>query len=281
VTQMPTNSMFRVYLYPEPWAPTLSCEALAEYLKSMAPSFQVEVRDPFIAYHLARLGEVQGREAIDGLARGLAIAKVHNLMKHTLNESPIPGEISYERRRLETRSKVFGLFYDGIEMMHLMAGLIAPEERRLSHIHVIFTNQLFGTWEDDDRRYHARASLCGFPSLVSTTGLVEAPAKPREFYLLKQQYTALGMADAIDSGIKKEFSGRVLEHGDERLTEVAKGYVLQAIFNQVWGEPFCEDKGCRLFNAHWQTEMLAAQLGGVYDLCPRHEAMLGPKSPVA
>lgn len=264
---------FKVYLYPEPWAPTLDCEALRRYVAGLFRSFGVEVREAFIPYQLARAGSEAVQERTERLARGFARAKVHNPTRHQLNETPLPGEVAYERRRLESGNKVFGLLYDGLEIMALLEDTIGREERRLVDIHVIFTNQLIGTWEDDDRRYHARASLYGSPSLISITGLVEAPAKPREFYLLKQHYTALGMADAVDVGTKKEFQGRVLEHGDPRLTEVAKGYVLQAIFHRVWGEPFCPDPACRLFNAHWQEEVLASQLGGEYELCPRHRGM--------
>ncbi|MDO8688811.1 MAG: hypothetical protein Q7R39_02155 [Dehalococcoidia bacterium] len=240
----------------------------------LSASFRVEVRTAFISYNMARMTGDDASQRVEDLAQGFARAKVHNPQRPNLNETPLPGEVGYERRRLENGSKVFGLLYDGLELMRLMEEIIDPAERRLGHVHVIFTNQLFGTWEDDDRRYHARASLYGFPSLISTTGLVEAPAKPREFYFLKQQYASLGMADAVDVGMKKEFRGRVLEHGDERLTEIAKGYALQAICHQLWGEPFCPDSNCRLFNAHWQAEVLASQIGGNYEFCPQHRQML-------
>lgn len=263
-----------LHLYREPWAPTLDCQALARYVRGLAPDLRVEVREPFVPYHLAGLDPGERAQRLEGLARDFARAKVRNPARQELNAAPLPGEVAYERRRLEGGSRVFGLLYDGVEMMRLLAGLIGPPERNLRHIHLIVTNQLFGTWEEADRRYHARVSLYGFPSLISTTGLVEAPAKPREFYFLKQQYTALGLADAVEVGLKGEFRGRVLEHEDQRLTEVLKGYVLQALFYQLWGEPFCPDQGCRLYNAHWQEEVLGAQLGGEYDLCPRHQEML-------
>ncbi len=233
-----------------------------------------DVRDPFILHHLSSLAPDQRAERLEELAGGFARAKVLNPARCEMNSAPLNGEVAFERRRLEGGTKVFGLLYDGAEVMNLLAALLVPQELNLRHIHVVFTNQLFGTWEDDDRRYHARVSLYGFPSLISTTGLIEAPAKPREFYFLKQQYMALGMADAVDVGLKGEFSGRVLEHGDLRLTEVMKGYVLQALFYHLWGEPFCPDRHCRLYNAHWQEEVLMAQLGGDYELCSHHRKML-------
>jgi len=268
------SASFDVHLYREPWAAALDCEALASYVERLLPSIRADVREPFVSWHLSRLPADERALRLGELARAFAGAKVRNPARPDLNAGPLAGEVDYERRRLEAGSKVLGLLYDGISLMNLLAALITAEERSRRHIHVVFTNQLFGTWQDDDRRYHARVSLYGFPSLISTTGLVEAPAKPREFYFLKQQYTALGMADAVDVGMKKEFWGRVLGHNDERTTEVLKGYALQALFYHIWGEPFCPDRGCRLYNAHWQEELLAAQLGGDYELCPRHEQML-------
>jgi len=109
------------------------------------------------------------------------------------------------------------------------------------------------------------------PSLISTSGLVEAPAKPREYYLLKQQYEKLGK-DLTE--LKASFSRRFIDYGDKRLTEVAKGYVMQAVFYLLTGNPFCEDKGCRLYNAHWQEELIFAQLESEYEFCQRHTQLL-------
>jgi len=138
-------------------------------------------------------------------------------------------------------------------------------------LHVAFTNRLFGTFSTGDGRYHAHVILLGFPTLISTVGIVEAPAKPREFYLLKQRYAGLGLQVPLEA-IKERFRGRFIDYDDPRLTEVMKGYVLQAVFYYLLGEPFCESKSCRLYNARWQEEVLSAQLDG--RLCERHEGML-------
>jgi hypothetical protein len=65
-----------------------------------------------------------------------------------------------------------------------------------------------------------------------------------------------------------------LRPDDPRTTEVLKGYLAQAIFYYMTGEPFCEERECRLFNAHWQEDLLHAQLDGGSDLCAKHERML-------
>ena len=117
-------------------------------------------------------------------------------------------------------------------------------------------------------------SVYGIPSLISTTGIVEAPAKPKEFYLLKQQYGLLGGENSTIQKLKEKFKGRFIDYEDERLTEIMKGYVMQAIFFQAVGDPFCDHKGCRLYNAHWQEEVIEAQLGAQYELCEKHQKML-------
>ncbi len=99
------------------------------------------------------------------------------------------------------------------------------------------------------------------------TGIVEAPAKPREFYL-KQR---LGIERTI---LKKEFAGRFIDHNDLRLTEIIKGYLLQAIFHQMGEKIFCHDKNCRLHNAHWQEELIQSQLDSPSEFCPAHRRIL-------
>lgn len=119
--------------------------------------------------------------------------------------------------------------------------------------------------------------MYGFPSLISTTGIVEAPAKPKEFYELKQEYVALGLPVPIEE-LKKKFRGRFIDYDDERLTEIMKGYVMQALFYHIFGEPFCRERRCRLFNAHWQEEVLEAQLGQTGILRPAHQVTTGAKA---
>ena len=262
-----------VHIYEEPAAPALDVPQLCEYVGETLPALHVEVREGIIARYLEGQSPQTREDAIRRLAERFARAKVSDPSRPHTDRKPLPGEVDYEIRRLgQPASRTFGLLYDALEMMQILGSLLPREERRLEHIHIVFTNQLFGTWEESDRRYHARVSLYGFPSLLSTTGIVEAPAKPREFYILKQQYAALGMGDAT-AELALHFKGRCIEHDDPRLTEVMKGYVMQAILYHLWGEPFCEEKTCRLYNAHWQEEVISAQLEGDA-FCPYHERRL-------
>ncbi len=260
-----------VYLYSEPTAATLDFSSLSDYVKRILPPLKVVVRASFIRFHLSPLTE----EALSTLAQDFARAKVRNPLSQARDFPPLPGEVEYERKRLtDPNSKAWGILYDGYKLTGILHRLIPRAERNLSHVHVVFTNQLFGTWDEHDQRYHARVSVYGFPSLLSSTGIVEAPAKPREYYFLKQQYSALGMPDATATQLNTQFQGQFIDHGDERLTEVMKGYVMQAILYRFWGDPFCQDKGCRLHNAHWQQEVISAQLEGPYEFCPLHQERL-------
>lgn len=222
-----------------------------------------------IPFHLSgyiykRLSE----ERIDELAEKMARIKVRDHGKRFVSGVPIQAEIDYEKRRIrDPHWKIFGIFYEGIFYQRIISDLIYKDKLDLDHCSILITTQLFGTWDRDNRRYHARVSLYGFPHLISTAGLVEAPAKPKEFYLKKQ----MGLPIEL---LKEEYQGRFLDHGDRRMTEVLKGYTMQALFFHLTGDPFCEDQDCRLFNSHWQEEVLHSQLDGGYEFCPRHEGIL-------
>jgi len=42
----------------------------------------------------------------------------------------------------------------------------------------------------------------------------------------------------------------------------------------VTGQPFCEERGCRLFNAHWQEDLLYSQLGAGGEFCKYHNRIV-------
>lgn len=255
----------QIFLYDEGSAAELNIEEIARYLGQKLGEMKVEVRgNPF--RHLPQ------DRTLD-YSRRIAHTKIQNMNQRALPaQAPLLAEIEYERRRIEGRTQAFGLLYDGVQLIRLFGETIPRQECSRESIHIIFTNRLFATWDNSNKRYHVRTSLYAFPSLISTSGLVEAPAKPRGYYLLKQQYEQLGK-DLTE--LKDKFQGSFIDYGDERLTEVAKGYAMQAIFYYLTGDPFCEDRGCRLYNAHWQEELVFAQLESRYEFCPQHAALLG------
>ena len=150
--------------------------------------------------------------------------------------------------------------YDGFVLQRIFAEMIPAAEA--DHVHIIFTSLLTCTFSEDDWRYHGRTVICGTPSIVSTAGIMEAPAKPKEFYLAQ-----LGGMDF--GSLKKRFAGKFIDYGDDMITDAAAIYALQALFFFVTdGEPFCEDKNCRLYNPHWQEELIHLVKKG--KLCSRH-----------
>jgi len=260
---MKVRTIEKIVLYDEGTAETLDIDEVAEYLREKLGKVPVDTRgNPFA---------ICPEKSLD-YARKLASIKVQAAStKLVPDQEPLYGEIEYERRRILGRTKAFGVLYDGFHLQRVFWELIPREERALWLVHIFLTNRLFATWEEVDKRYHARTSVYGFPSVISTTGLVEAPAKPREYYLLKRQYEMVGR-NLLE--LKNRFKGRFIDYEDERLTEVTKGYVMQAVFYSLIGSPFCEDKGCRLYNAHWQEELIFAQLESPYEFCQHHTKVL-------
>ena len=260
---MRVRRLNKIFLYDEGTAQALNIEEIAEYLRKKLAKLAVEVRgDPFSPF----------QDMVSDYARKIASIKIQDATSKMLfGQEPLYGEIEHEKRRILGKTRAFGLLYDGLELQRIFWELISREERSLEFVHIFFTNRLFATWEEHDRRYHARVSVYGVPSIISTTGAVEAPAKPREYYLLKQQYEMLGK-DIL--GLKDGFKGRFIDYEDERLTEVMKGYAMQAVVYALIGDPFCEDRSCRLYNAHWQEELIFAQLGSEYEFCPRHTELM-------
>ncbi|MBI4268167.1 MAG: hypothetical protein HY662_05215, partial [Chloroflexi bacterium] len=211
-------------------------------------------------------------EKIPEYARKIAAIRIQDVRHQITGEDePLYGEISFEEKRIRGETKAVGVIYDGFRLQKVFSDLLAPAGLHLRSSHIFLTNRLFATWGEDDCRYHARTSLYGVPSVISTTGLIEAPARPREYYLLKQQYELLGKNPL---GIKEQLKANFLDYDDERLTEVVKGYVMQAVFYNLTGNPFCPDKGCRLYNAHWQEELIFAQIESEFEFCPYHARIL-------
>lgn len=239
---------------PSPALPARALRAVVEPL--LPPSVGVELRGDLVA----PLG-TQEREA---LARELARVRVRRAEWRAFDHEPFPPEVAYELRVLGREARASALPYDGWELVRIYRDLLPREERVLDIVHVVVTHRLPATFEDG--RYHARVCVLGFPHVLSTRGIVEGPAKPREFYLRKQQADLLGGGPS--DLLLKDFEGRFVADDDPRLPLLLRGYVLAAVRHQATGEAWCARRDCMLYNAHWQEELLAAQLGG--QLCPEH-----------
>jgi hypothetical protein len=65
-------------------------------------------------------------------------------------------------------------------MQRLFETMINENESNTNHIHLVFEDRLICTFSEEDWRYHARTIIAHSPSIISTRGIVEAPAKPKE-----------------------------------------------------------------------------------------------------
>jgi len=162
------------------------------------------------------------------------------------------------------------VMYDGFEIQNIIYDIITKNDSDSNNLHIVFTNKLTCTYDITDNRYHGRAVICSNPSIISIAGMIEAPARPREYYfdVMKCKMQGLDIQN-----VKKNYNGEFLDYHDKRLSKIAEGYLLQAIFYYMTGDAFCDSLDCRLNNAHWQKDLLYSQLK-IGKLCNKHQALL-------
>lgn len=249
----------RVVLYDEPQVPEVKIGGLAAFAEE-ALHARTEVRDSIFAgapEHVMReVASLRVRDPGEAPRKPACRAMYAKLA-------------GTERSGADEGSEELAL-YDGFGLQRLLSELIPSKDLSLDVLTVVLTDRLTCTYDETDRRYHGRALICPSPAIISTTGAVEAPAKPRSYYIEMAQSTG---REAEIEAVRRRYSGEYLERRDGRLTEVLRGYLLQAAFLQIAGEAFCENMGCRLHNAHWQRDLLHSQIESGR-LCPRHEAVL-------
>ena len=240
--------------------PEINISGLSEFAKkNLHVEVEVEVRNNIF------------NNLDDYHARQIASSRIFNTKKPFREHEPNVEEIIFEKRIFDDKNKNENIvMYDGFELQKIVSNLIPQNELTLEIFHIIFTNKLTCTFDYSDFRYHGRALIGSNPAIISTTGIIEAPAKPKEYYIEMASSFAQGLN--IES-LKKKYRGQFLEYHDKRLSEIVKGYFLQAIFYIITGEPFCENLDCRLNNAHWQRDLLYSQLE-VGKLCQKHQMIL-------
>jgi len=255
-----------VHFYDGSSPGVLKLEEMASFLKTMIPDIHVDIRKDFLLHWCEASGGEDSWK--DRIAKNLACARVRTPSGHDETGKSLPGEVAFEFRFITSGGrKPCGILYGGYRLIEIYAAVLPPQEVDPVHCHIALTNQLFGTRDKGDLRYHARVAVYGIPSIISTAGIVEGPARPREFYI------GLGLGAGRED-LEKQLESRFLEPGDSRIQEALKGYVMQALFYHMTGNPFCEDKACRLFNAHWQEDLIHAQIEPGAGLCEKHHRFL-------
>ncbi len=257
------DAISSIYVYKCDGPPQYRIEEITGYIEKTYPKAKVEEREDFFSLTLKK----EDYPDIDNLARRITLCRVHKVNQETEDFTPLALEIDYEKKRLIAHKQLKGVIYDGFKLQVVYRKLLVPGELNFSTCHIIFTNQLLASFDSNDRRYHLRVGIYGQPNIISVPGLVEALAKPKEYYRKMQ----IGQDPLI---LSQEFKGDIIGYEDTRITELLKGYCLQALFYHLTGNPFCLDKNCRLYNAHWQKEAIWAQIEAEYEFCPKHAEII-------
>ena len=243
----------KIILYNEPSVPEIDITNIEKFIEN---TFQIktEIRN--------NIFENLNQKTYENIAS----SRIFNLKKKFKKHIPSIEEILIESENRDMSNREEMILYDGIELNKIIAESIPSEEKNQDVLNIIFTNKLTCTFDENDFRYHARAWVGSNPIIISTTGTIEAPAKPKQYYLdLMTNFSK----EEIEE-IKKKYKGQFLEYGDFRMPGIIEGYVLQAIFYYETGDAFCDNKQCRLFNAHWQKDLFISQIDNK-KMCKKHE----------
>ena len=244
----------KIILYDEPTVSEIDIVHQKKFLESTF-GLEIEIRDNFF------------RNLQDEEFKKIASKRIFELKKPFEQHAPTENEIEIERSNKDMTENDEVFLYDGYELQQIVSESI--KEQSLDTLHIIFTNKLTATFSEEDFRYHARALIGTSPCIISTTGIIEAPAKPKQYYM-----ELIGdFSEERISEVKEKYKGQFLEYHDDRLRKIVEGYLLQAIFYVETGNAFCDNKNCRLFNAHWQKDLFESQLTNT-ELCENHSKEL-------
>ena len=246
----------KIILYNEPSVLEIDIKKLKKFIENIF-QIKIEIRNNIF------------ENINEKTCENIASSRVFNLKKTFQKHIPSIEEISIELENKDMSNKEEMILYDGIELSNIITELIPNKEKNQDILNIIFTNKLTCTFDENDFRYHARALVGSNPIIISTTGTIEAPAKPKQYYLdLMTNFSKEEIGE-----IKKKYKGQFLEYGDSRMPDIIEGYVLQAIFYYETGDAFCDNNQCRLFNSHWQKDLFISQVDNK-KMCKKHEEIL-------
>ncbi len=236
-------------------------DAVADWLRERIDA-SVAVRDRFLEGYRT-----------EGLPEWFAEARVRSPYERATGNTML-GTIRYEERALEHPEREGGVLYDGHQIQQALNAALPETESDLEHAHVVHLDRAIGTWGEHDGRWHKRVAVLGQPAIVSVPGLYEAPAKPEAYYREKQKHALLSGDAPPREVLENRVDGEFLIEDDPRTTDALKGYVLAAYHYLETGKAFCENEACRLFDAHYHEDLIAAQLREP-EFCEAHAALYG------
>jgi len=182
----------------------------------------------------------------------------------------LPTSIELDKENFQNDSKK-PMMYDGFILQKMYQEILNNKslELDLSNLFIVITDKLICTFEETDWRYHARYIILGNPTIISTSGILEGPAKPKDYYLKLVQFS---LDPEIAKKVDEQYKGRFIEYNDRMINEIIESLVIQSLYFFKVGEAFCEDTNCRLFNSHWQEDLI--RLSKSKTLCKKHTYIL-------
>ena len=247
----------KIILYDEPTVTEIQISHIRKFITKVFP-VEVELRKNFF------------ESSDEMMFEKIAATRIFDLKNQFKKHKPSIDDIQIEKENVDTSNKETIALYDGFELQKIITEQIPPDDRACNILNIIFTNKTTCTFDrEGDFRYHARALIGSNPAIISTTGIIEAPAKPKQYYL---DLITCFSAERTEE-VKERYKGEFLEYHDSRLCKIAEGYILQGIMYYETGEAFCENKKCRLFNSHWQKDLLYSQIENS-KFCKRHSEIL-------
>ena len=253
----------KITLYKEPALPEIDIKRLTDFLEENFP-FKIEIKENiFKELNIENINKLSKSRVTD-IKNSFSVHEPSDIEFEFEKKLCQDSSLMNSTTKVEDAQEISQVFmYDGFELQKIFRYLIDNNET----LHIILTNRLTCTFDEKDERYHARAVICANPAIISTTGIIEAPAKSKEFYIQAMANKSQGLDI---NKVKAIHKGEFLEYHDDRLSKIIEGYILQVIFYNITGESFCEYLDCRLNNAHWQRDLLYSQIE-VSKLCKKHQ----------
>lgn len=253
----------KIRLYKNENYQLVNYDELLKFIKETFKHGSIEIHDSIFS-------EVKD---IDAVAFKLAQIRILSIDRYHENLEPLDVEINVERDFLRNiKSKMQDsksmIPLEGYKFASILRELIDEKYLNINILNLVFTDRLVLTYDLNDLRYHARMLILGAPTIISIPGIVEAPAKPREYYLMKQT--------GIDYELlRKNFNDKIIDY-DWRITEVCKSLVIQSYHWHLSGNAFCDNDECRLYNSHTQENLLKALVYG--KICEKCQQYLNVRS---
>lgn len=270
---IPLGGKYTVFLYTDRPSYALDVRDVAEYLSSiLGKRFEIEIEGDFLNKYVPTSSD-ERNETIMRLASARRWAeKLTGFNWHPLT---LEERANYESRNVGDESPNTyvslplrdvgpnGGYYEIGMLQNILRNTIPAEKKDDRDIHIIYTSRGLGDTDIGGGIYpHARTAIFGLPNVISSTGMVDGPARPDEFIV---EWNA-GVSST--GHLENKFKDRMLLNNDSRITEVAKGVSLSAVLNHFTTKIFCESNNCKLFDAHIQEDLIKSQING--QICKKH-----------